>query len=96
MTWTTDVFNVASGTETSLLELAEALLVVMSSDLDVAHGPDRAVNGVVRRLADVSAAREKLGFVAEVGLEEGLLELVEWWRPLREEIAAGRVPVGAR
>jgi UDP-glucose 4-epimerase len=84
------VYNVASGTETSLLELAQALLKVMGSDLEVEHGPERAVNGVVRRLADVSAAREDLGFVADVGLEQGLRELVEWWQPLREEIAAGR------
>ena len=84
------VYNVASGAETSLLELAQALLKVMGSDLEVEHGPERAVNGVVRRLADVSAAREDLGFVADVGLEQGLRELVEWWRPLREEIAAGR------
>lgn len=87
---TEGVFNVASGTETSLLELAEALLAVMGSDLSVEHGPDRVVNGVVRRLADVSAARDDLGFVAEVGLEQGLTELVEWWAPLRDEIAAGR------
>ena len=84
------VYNVASGAETSLLELAQALLKVMGSDLEVEHGPERAVNGVVRRLADVSAAREDLGFVADVGLEQGLRELVEWWQPLREEIAAGR------
>lgn len=87
---TEGVFNVASGTETSLLELAEALLAVMGSDLSVEHGPDRVVNGVVRRLADVTAARDDLGFVAEVGLEQGLTELVEWWAPLRDEIAAGR------
>ena len=88
-------YNVGSGTETSLLELAETLLRVMGSDLPVEHGPERAVNGVARRLADVSAARRDLGFVAEVGLEEGLRSLVEWWRPLREEIAAGRDLVGA-
>lgn len=87
---TEGVYNVASGTETSLLELAEALLRVMGSDLPVEHGPERAVNGVVRRLADTSAARKDLGFVAEIGLEEGLRSLVEWWGPLREEIAAGR------
>ena len=46
------VYNVASGTETSLLELAQALLRVMGSDLTVEHGPARAVNGVTRRLAD--------------------------------------------
>lgn len=90
------VYNVASGTETSLLELAHALLRVMGSDLEVEHGPERAVNGVARRLADTTAARRDLGFEAEVALEEGLRELVAWWRPLREEIAAGRAlsPVG--
>lgn len=85
------VFNVASGTETTLLGLAEALLEVMGSDLPVEHGPDRAVNGVERRLADTRAAREDLGFEAHVGLHEGLRQLVEWWQPQREEIAAGRV-----
>ena len=85
------VYNVASGEETSLLELAEALLRAMDSGLEVEHGPDRAINGVVRRLADVSAARLDLGFAAETGLEDGLRELVDWWRPLRSEIAAARV-----
>jgi UDP-glucose 4-epimerase len=87
------VYNVASGTETSLLELARALLRVMESDLDVEFGPERAVNGVVRRLADVESAATDLGFTARVGLEEGLRRLVEWWRPLREEISVGRSAV---
>jgi UDP-glucose 4-epimerase len=90
---TEGVFNIASGTETSLLGLAEALLEAMDSELSVEHGPDRAVNGVTRRLADTSAAREDLGFVAEVSLTEGLRELVGWWEPLRDEIAAGRTLV---
>jgi UDP-glucose 4-epimerase len=85
------VYNVASGEETSLLELAEALLRAMDSDLQVEHGPDRAINGVVRRLADTSAARLDLGFTADTGLEDGLRELVEWWRPLRFRFAAARV-----
>jgi UDP-glucose 4-epimerase len=84
------VYNIASGTETSLLELAQALLRVMGSDLGVEHGPERAVNGVTRRLADTSAAAADLGFTAEIGLEDGLRSLVEWWEPLREEISAGR------
>ena len=92
---TEGVYNIACGEETSLLGLAEGLLKVMGSDLSVEHGPDRAVNGVVRRLADVSAAERDLGFTAQVGLEQGLRELVEWWRPLREEIAAGRPTVAS-
>jgi UDP-glucose 4-epimerase len=84
------VFNVASGTETSLLELAQMLLKVMDSDLSVEHGPARAVNGVTRRLASTELAREELGFEAEVDLEEGLTRLVEWWRA--ERAGAPAVP----
>jgi len=78
------VYNVASGTETSLLELAEMLLRVMGSDLGVEHGPARAVNGVTRRLADTSLAAEEIGFEAAVDLEEGLTRLVEWWQGERQ------------
>jgi UDP-glucose 4-epimerase len=77
---TDEVFNVASGQETSLAELAEMLLAVMGSDLSVEYGPARAVNKVPRRLADTTRARTRLGFEAQVDLEEGLRRLVEWWR----------------
>jgi len=79
-----EVFNIGSGTETSLRELAEMLLHVMGrDDLDLEFGPPRGVNSVTRRLADVSAAAEQLGWKAEVGLEEGLTRLVSWWRAER-------------
>lgn len=87
-------YNIASGTETSLLALAQALLRVMGSDLEVEHGPERAVNGVTRRLASTEAARRDLGFEATIGLDEGLEALVQWWRPQREAIAAGRTLAG--
>jgi UDP-glucose 4-epimerase len=93
---TEGVYNVASGTETSLLGLAEALLAAMDSDLAVEHGPERAVNGVTRRLADTTAASRDLRFEARVPLDEGLRRLVTWWRPLREEIAAGRALTTAK
>ncbi len=77
---TDEVFNIASGTETCLVELAAALGEVMKSDLAPVHGPARAVNGVTRRLADTSAAAQRLGFRSEIGLRDGLTGLVEWWR----------------
>jgi len=80
------VYNIARGEETSLLELARALLRVMRSDLDVEFGPARAVNGVTRRLADVSAAQRDLGFTAEIDLETGLRELVDWWHVAKDEL----------
>jgi UDP-glucose 4-epimerase len=81
-----EVFNVASGVETTLNELARALLRVMGSNLVPEHGPERQVNPVSRRLADTSKAERMLGFCASVDLEEGLQRLVEWWRASREAI----------
>ena len=80
---TDEVFNIGSGTETSLTQLALALLRVMGSKLPLEFGPPRSVNAVTRRLANVSLAAERLGWKAEVGLDEGLRRLVKWWRTQR-------------
>ncbi len=80
---TDEVFNVASGTETTLDQLARTLVAVMGADLEPEYAPARNVNIASRRLASTEAARTKLGFVAEVGLEEGLRRLVEWWKAER-------------
>jgi UDP-glucose 4-epimerase len=77
---TDQTFNVASGVEVSVNDLAHALLQVMGADLAPEYGPERSVNAVPRRLADITGASEQLGFVARVGLHEGLERLVEWWR----------------
>ncbi len=83
---TDEVINIGSGTETSLLELAQQLSQVMGSDSPPEFGPARSVNGVTRRLADVSRAADLIGWKAEIGLAEGLRRLVSWWRA---QIAAG-------
>jgi UDP-glucose 4-epimerase len=80
---TDDVFNIASGVETTLDELARALLVAMGSDLEIEYGPAREVPAVERRLASTEKARAALGFKTEVGLAEGLERLVNWWRVRR-------------
>jgi UDP-glucose 4-epimerase len=85
---TEGTYNIASGVETSLKGLAEALLAAMDSDLGVEHGPDRPVNGVTRRLASTEAATRDLGFRATVGLTDGLRDLVAWWRAERDQAAA--------
>jgi UDP-glucose 4-epimerase len=79
-TATDEAYNVATGVETSLVELARALLEAMGSELDVEFGPDRDVPAVERRLAATDRAARDLGFTAEVGLADGLAGLVDWWR----------------
>lgn len=85
------VFNIASGVETSLNELAAALVAVMGSNLKPEYGPERKVNAVPRRLADISAARQLLGFEPTTSLSAGLTELVAWWRAEKEMKEAVRV-----
>jgi UDP-glucose 4-epimerase len=82
-----EIFNVASGAETSLIDLAEALMRVMGKEMAPEYGPPRGVNAVPRRLACTKKAESMLGFKAEVGLEEGLDRLVHWWRANRERVA---------
>ncbi len=77
------VLNVGTGVETSLSGLAEALLEAMDATLPVEFGPERAVNGVTRRLASIDAAQQRIGWQPDVGLEQGLRELVDWWRSER-------------
>jgi UDP-glucose 4-epimerase len=80
-----EVFNVARGEETSLRELAQTLLRIMDSDLDIEFAEERSVNPVSRRLADTAKADRLLDFRAEVPLEEGLDRLVKWWQQTRAE-----------
>jgi UDP-glucose 4-epimerase len=80
---TDTVFNVASGTETSLSELARILLEAMGSRLTPVHEPARKVNPVARRLASVDKAERELGFRAEISIEQGMADLVAWWRAER-------------
>lgn len=77
---TDEVFNIASGEETSLNQLATALGRVMGVSIPPEYGPVRKVNPVPRRLADTSKAAELLGFRAQVSLDEGLRRLVSWWK----------------
>jgi UDP-glucose 4-epimerase len=76
-----DVYNVAGGTETSLLQLWQAIQKVTGAHhLRPEFHPPRKVNPVPRRWADTSRAREELGFSAEVSLPEGLRRLATWRR----------------
>jgi UDP-glucose 4-epimerase len=81
------VFNIASGRETSLKQVAELLGQVMGCSLQLEHAAERKVNPVPRRLADTSRAKAMLGFEAMISIEQGLKTLVEWWK--REQMTVG-------
>jgi UDP-glucose 4-epimerase len=90
-----EVFNVASGVETSLLELAQALARAMGrEEINPVFALERSVNPVPRRLASTSKAERLLGLRTTVALEDGLRQLVDWWRVERNRSdALGKLKV---
>jgi nucleoside-diphosphate-sugar epimerase len=73
------VFNVACGARHTLNETYKVLQRLMGFERPALYGPPRA--GDVRDShADISAARDAMGYDPKVGFEEGLRRTVEWYR----------------
>jgi dTDP-L-rhamnose 4-epimerase len=70
--------NVGSGSSASVLEIAERLARVLGKELEP-EVPGKFRAGDIRHcFADVTLARETLGFEAEIPLEQGLADLAGW------------------
>ena len=76
---TDEAFNIGNCEETSLAGLLEVMLKVNGSTLKTEYREENSVNPVQRRLADISKAKEMLGFTPTVSLEQGMKELSEWY-----------------
>ena len=76
---TDEAFNVGNNVETSLAQLLEVLLKVNNSDLKPEFKSENTVNPVQRRLADISKAQRLLHFTPSTNLEQGMLELSQWY-----------------
>jgi UDP-glucose 4-epimerase len=74
------VYNLASGGETSILDLAELVNELTGNEAEVALTPAREWDNSGRRYGDPTKAREQLGFEARIPLGEGLQRTVDWTR----------------
>jgi len=73
------VFNVACGQRYTLLDLVEALNVILDTDVSPIHTAPQP--GDVRHsLADITVAQESLGYQAEVSFREGLRRTIAWYK----------------
>ena len=72
-------FNLGHGTEVSVNEMVRVLLEALDApDHPVEHGPER-LGDVRRLLADVSAAREAVGYEPRISVDEGFPRTVSWY-----------------
>lgn len=69
------VFNIASGTETSISELAATILSILGPGRSPVFCPERP-GEVKRSVADISRARESFGFCPRFSLKDGLSETI--------------------
>ncbi|MGB9179771.1 MAG: SDR family oxidoreductase [Pyrinomonadaceae bacterium] len=77
------IINIANGERTTLNELLDVLKKITGrADVSPEYKEPRA--GDVRHsLADITRARELLGYEPHVGLEEGLQKTIDWWKQSR-------------
>ena len=79
-------YNIGAGTKTSIRELAELLLEITGSDLEIEYTEQRSAF-VNQRLGSTELARTELGFEATVPLRDGLRRVIEWRAAHIDEVA---------
>ncbi|MBU0461151.1 MAG: LPS biosynthesis protein WbpP, partial [Nanoarchaeota archaeon] len=74
-----EIFNVACGERTTLLELAEKINKNFGKRIKPIHEAERA-GDIKHSLADISKAKKLLGYKVEVPFDEGLKKTIEWYK----------------
>jgi GDP-L-fucose synthase len=74
-----DPINLGSGQEIAIKTLAELIGRLMGYRGKFVWDTSKP-NGQPRRALDVSRAKERLGWTAATGFEEGLHKTIQWWR----------------
>lgn len=73
-----NVYNIARGEQTSLLDLVNELKVISGKKIEPVHRPERK-GDIKHSLADISRARKLLGYDPQVSLKQGLTKTYEWY-----------------
>ncbi len=81
-----EAYNLASGVETSIHDLAGLINELTGNPTAIALAPARDWDRSGRRFGDPTKAREQLGFAAETSLRDGLAQTIAWTRANRDVI----------
>lgn len=74
-----DTYNLAVGSGTTIVELAEIIVRLLKSSSEIAIGHPRT-GEVIRYVADISKAKKRLGYDPKTPFAEGIEKAVEWYR----------------
>ena len=72
------VYNLASGVESTIRELAETIIRVSGSNSDLKLLPARSWDRSGRRFGSTEKSESELGFLATTSLEEGIQRTIDW------------------
>ncbi len=89
-----EVYNIGGGTQLTNVEITKKILELMGKDWSyVDHVEDRKGHDL-RYCVDISKIQQELGYEPEVPFEQGLADVVQWyrdnrdwWEPLKEKAA---------
>ncbi len=81
-----DVYNLASGVETTIKELAELIKRLAGSRSEITTAPSRPWDRAGRRVGSTRKSRAQIHFEATTRLEEGLRRTIDWTRANMELI----------
>jgi UDP-glucose 4-epimerase len=73
-----EVYNLASGAEISILDLAILINQMTGNTVPIEFGPKRDWDNSGRRFGCTRKAKEKIGFEAQITLKEGLMRTIKW------------------
>lgn len=85
-----EAFNLGTGLETRVMDLAQSIIRLTGSRSEITHAPRRAWDKSVRRQADVSKARSQLGLAPSVDLDQGLGATINWFTSNMARIAEAK------
>ncbi len=81
-----EAVNLASGTETRILDLANQINEITGSNAEIEFKPSRDWDSISRRRASIEKAGKLLGYKPKIGLKTGLKRTFDWFLAKSEEI----------
>ena len=88
-----ECYNVGTGVKTTIKELAELLLKLTGSNLEIQYEP-AGMTFVKNRIGSPVKAKEEIAFEAQRSLTDGLKELIEWRNSHKEAVERRRKAMG--